>query len=48
MLGACVISHFHGVLTGKSIYIIILVTEGNLQGHLQGQKVNSKVKGVKI
>ena len=37
---------FHGILTGKSIYSIILVIEGHLQGHLQGQKVNSKVKGI--
>ena len=33
---------FNGILTGKSIYSIILVIEG----HLQGQKVNSKVKGI--
>ena len=38
---------FHGILTGKSIYSIILVIEGHLQGHLQGQKVNSFVKGIK-
>ena len=37
---------FHRILTGKSIYSIILVIEGHLQGHLQGQKVNSKVKGI--
>ena len=34
---------FHGNLTEKSIYSIILVIEG----HLRGQKVNSKVKGIK-
>ena len=38
---------FHGILTGKSIYSIILVIEGHLQGYLQGQKVNLKVKGIK-
>ena len=38
---------FHGILPGKSIYSIILVIEGHLQGYLQGQKVNSKVKGIK-
>ena len=47
MLGTCVIPHFHGILTTKSIYSIILVIKGHLQGHLQGQKVNSKVKGIK-
>ena len=38
---------FHEILTGKSIYNIILLIEGHLQGYLQGQKVNSKVKGIK-
>ena len=38
---------FHGILTRKFIYSIILVIEGQLQGYLQGQKVNSKVKGIK-
>ena len=38
---------FRGILTGKSIYSIILVIEGHLQGYLQGQKVNSKVNGIK-
>ena len=47
MLGTCVLPHFHGMSTGKSIYSIILVIEGHLQGHLQGQKVNFKVKGIK-
>ena len=37
---------FRGILTGKSIYSIILVIEGHLQGYLQGQKVNSKIKGI--
>ena len=37
---------FHGILTGKSIYSIMLVIECHLQGYLQGQKVNSKVKGI--
>ena len=31
---------FYGILTGKSIYSIIL----GIQGHLQGLKVNSEVK----
>ena len=35
-----VIPHFHVILTVKSISKIIL----NIQGHLQGQKVNGKVK----
>ena len=38
---------FHEILTGKSIYSILLVIEGHLQGYLQGQKVNFKVKGIK-
>ena len=37
---------FYGISTGKSIYSIILVIEGHLQGYLQDQKVNSKVKGM--
>ena len=35
-----VISHFHMILTGQSISEIILI----IQGHLQGQKENFKVK----
>ena len=38
--GASVIPHFHVILTGKSISSVILMT----QDHLQGQKVNFKVK----
>ena len=48
MQGTCVIPHFMEFFTGKSIYSIILVIEGHLQGYLQGQKVNSKVKVKKI
>ena len=33
----------HGILTGKFIYSIIWVIEGQLQGLLQGQNVNSYV-----
>ena len=47
MLGTCVIPHFMEFLTGKYISGIILVTEGHIQGYLRGQKVNSKVKGIK-
>ena len=43
MLGTCVILHFHRILTGKSICGIIL----EIEGHLQGQKFNSKIKGIK-
>ena len=43
MLGTCVVPHFHGILSGKPVYSIILVIEG----HLQGEKVNSKGKGIK-
>ena len=39
-LGTCVIPLFHGILSEKSIYGIILV----IRGHLQGQKVISKVE----
>ena len=39
-LGTSVISHFYVILTGKSISETILI----IQGHLQGQKVNFKVK----
>ena len=39
-LGTSAIPHFHVILTGQSISRIIL----NIQGHLQGQKVNFKVK----
>ena len=38
--GTSVITHFHVILTGKSISCIIFM----IQGHLQGQKVNFKVK----
>ena len=38
---------FHQILTGKFIYSVILVIEGDHQGYLQGQTVNSKVKGIK-
>ena len=36
----CVIPHFHVILTGKSFHGIMFVIEGDLQG----QKVNFKVK----
>ena len=39
-LGACVIPLFHGILSEKSIYGIILV----IRGDLQGRKVISKVE----
>ena len=39
-LGTSVIPHFHANLTGQSISEIILI----IQGHLQGQNVNFKVK----
>ena len=39
-----VIPHFYGISTGKSIYGTMFV----IQGDLQGQKVNSKVKFLKI
>ena len=39
-LGTNVIPPFHVILTGQSISEIILI----IQGHLQGQKVNFKVK----
>ena len=39
-LETSVIQHFHVILTGQSISEIILI----IQGHLQGQKVNFKVK----
>ena len=42
--GASVIPHFHVILTGQSIFCIILMT----QCHLQGQKGNFKVKEAKI
>ena len=42
--GTSVIPHFHVILTGQSIFCIILMT----QGHLQGQKDNFKVKEAKI
>ena len=38
--GTSVLPHFRVILTGQSIYWIIVMT----QGHLQGQKVNCKVK----
>ena len=36
MLKTCVIPDFHGILTGKSIYSIIFVIEGQIQSYLQG------------
>ena len=39
-LGTSVIPYFHVILTGQSTSEIILI----IQGHLQGQKVNFKVK----
>ena len=39
-LGTSVKPHFHVILTGQSISKIILI----IQGHLQSQKVNFKVK----
>ena len=39
-LGTSVIPHFYIISTGQSISEIILI----IQGHLQGQKVNFKVK----
>ena len=39
-LGTSVIPHFYVILTEQSISEIIF----NIQGHLQGQKVNFKVK----
>ena len=39
-LGTSVIPHFHVILTGQSFYEIIFI----IQGHLQSQKVNFKVK----
>ena len=42
-LGTCVLPHFHGILTGNSIFFIVFV----IQGDLQGQKVNLKVKFLK-
>ena len=38
--GTSVIPQFHVILTGLSIYKIILI----IQGHLQGQELNRKVK----
>ena len=38
--GTSVIPHFRVILTGQSISCIIVMN----QGHLQGQKVNFKVK----
>ena len=38
--GTSVIPHVHVILTGQSISCIIFM----LQGHLQGQKINFKVK----
>ena len=42
--GTSVIPHFHVILTGKSISCNIIKN----QGHLQGQKVNFKVKQAEI
>ena len=38
--GTSVIHDFHVILTGQSVFCIIFMT----QGHLQGQKVHFKVK----
>ena len=43
-LGTSVIPHVHVVLTGQSIFCIMFMT----QGHLQGQKVNLKVNYAKL
>ena len=43
-LGTSVIPHFHVILTGQSISETIFI----IQGHLQGEKVNFKVKQEKI
>ena len=43
-LGTSVISHFHVILTEQSISETICI----IQGHLQGQKVNFRVKQGKI
>ena len=42
-MGTSVIPRFDMILTGKSIYGIVFM----IQGHLQGQNVNSKVKNKK-
>ena len=42
--GTSVIPHFHMILTGQSISCIIFM----IQGHLQGQKINFKVKQANI
>ena len=42
--GTSVLPHFHVILTGKLIFDIIFMT----QDHLQGKKVNFKVKLAKI
>ena len=39
-LGPSVIPHFYVILTGQFISEIILI----IQGHLQGRKVNFKIK----
>ena len=44
MLRTCVIPHLHVILTGKSFYVIMFV----IQGDFQGQRVNFKVKFIKI
>ena len=43
-LGSCVILYVHRILSRKSIYGIVIV----IQGDLHGQKVNLKVKFLKI
>ena len=43
-LETSVIPNFHAISTGQSISEIILI----IQGHLQGRKVNFKVKWAKI
>ena len=36
-LRACVIPHFHVILTGKAFYDIMFVIQGDLQGKFWGQ-----------
>ena len=42
-VGTSVIPQFDVILTGQSIYCTIFM----IQGHLQGQKINLKVKNLK-
>ena len=46
MLGTCVIPHFQGILTEKSICGIILVIEGHLQGHFHGILTEKSICGI--